>query len=112
MKFLAGMAVGAAAGYVVGTLLAPKSGEETREDIKQKMQDLGEKVQEKQGEARIAIQNTITKGKEEALVLSGKAQVLKENLYENVNHLKDNVVEKFQSDKIVEIKSYTDEQGE
>ena len=32
-KFLAGFAVGAAVGGVIGILLAPQSGEETREQI-------------------------------------------------------------------------------
>ena len=33
-KFVAGVAVGAAAGAALGVLFAPKSGKETREDLK------------------------------------------------------------------------------
>ena len=40
MKKLLGMAAAAAAGYVAGVLFAPKSGEETRKDLKAKKEEL------------------------------------------------------------------------
>ena len=43
MRFLAGFAVGAALGAVAGILLAPKSGEETRELLGEMASDLAKK---------------------------------------------------------------------
>ena len=44
MRFLAGFAVGAALGAVAGILLAPKSGEETREMLGEIASDLAKKT--------------------------------------------------------------------
>ncbi len=44
MSFFKGMVFGAMAGAVAGILLAPKSGKETREDIKRLAEDVEEKV--------------------------------------------------------------------
>ena len=44
MRFLAGFAVGAALGAVAGILLAPKSGEETREMLGEMASDLAKKT--------------------------------------------------------------------
>lgn len=116
VKFLAGLTIGAAAGYVAGTLLASKSGEETIEGLKVKAKVLTEKAQEKQEELRVALQNEMVKRKEEMKVLSEKAaenaSVLKESVVENVTHLKDNVADKFAHDEIVSVKSFKDENGE
>jgi gas vesicle protein len=43
-SFLGGIALGAVVGVVVGLLLAPQSGEETREMIKNKAGDIVERV--------------------------------------------------------------------
>ena len=43
-RFLAGFAVGAAIGAVAGILLAPKSGEETRNDLNEKMKKIKENL--------------------------------------------------------------------
>jgi gas vesicle protein len=43
-SFLGGLALGAVVGVVVGLLLAPQSGEETREMIKNKAGEIVEKV--------------------------------------------------------------------
>ena len=45
-KFFAGFVVGAAVGAVAGILLAPQSGEETRELIAEKSKDLKDKANE------------------------------------------------------------------
>jgi len=45
-SFLKGILVGAIAGAVAGVLLAPKSGAETREDLKKLAMDFGEKANE------------------------------------------------------------------
>lgn len=44
MSFFKGMLFGVMAGAVAGILLAPKSGKETREDIKRLAEDVEEKV--------------------------------------------------------------------
>lgn len=46
-KFALGAVVGAAVGAVVGILTAPKSGKETREDIKTKASEAKDKAGEK-----------------------------------------------------------------
>ena len=45
MRFLAGFAVGAALGAVAGVLLAPKSGDETREMLGDMASDLAKKTE-------------------------------------------------------------------
>jgi gas vesicle protein len=54
---------GAVAGVVAGILLAPKSGEETRRDLKRYARRAEEEVLEKAKEARAALDETIVRGK-------------------------------------------------
>ena len=54
---------GAMAGVVAGLLLAPKSGEETRRDLKGYARKAEEEVLEKAKEARAALDETIERGK-------------------------------------------------
>jgi gas vesicle protein len=72
---------GAVAGVVAGILLAPKSGEETRRDLKRYAKRAEEEVLEKAKEARAALDETIERGKQfiaekrvdvEAAVKAGK----------------------------------------
>ena len=44
-KFVLGALIGAAAGVVAGMLTAPKSGKETRADLKSKAHDLRERTE-------------------------------------------------------------------
>lgn len=46
-----GLAVGALAGAIAGILLAPKSGKETREDIKRYLIEMKDKIAEEIGDA-------------------------------------------------------------
>ena len=55
---------GAMAGVVAGLLLAPKSGEETRRELKGYARRAEEEVLEKAKEARAALDETIERGKE------------------------------------------------
>lgn len=55
---------GAVAGVVAGLLLAPKSGEETRRDLRNYARRAEEEVLEKAKEARAALDQTIEKGKQ------------------------------------------------
>lgn len=72
---------GAVAGVVAGILLAPKSGEETRRDLKRYARRAEEEVLEKAKEARAALDETIERSKQfiaekradvEAAVKAGK----------------------------------------
>jgi len=72
---------GAVAGVVAGILLAPKSGEETRRDLKRYARRAEEEVLEKAKEAKAALDETIERGKQfiaekradvEAAVKAGK----------------------------------------
>ena len=54
---------GAVAGLVAGLLLAPKSGEETRQALKGYAKRAEEEVLEKAKEARAALDETIERGK-------------------------------------------------
>lgn len=54
---------GAVAGVVAGLLLAPKSGEETRRELKGYARRAEEEVLEKAKEARAALDETIERGK-------------------------------------------------
>ena len=51
-KFVAGVAVGTAVGAAAGVLFAPKSGKETREELKVKLDELKEKVKDIKFEER------------------------------------------------------------
>ncbi|MCX6301431.1 MAG: YtxH domain-containing protein [Bacteroidia bacterium] len=44
-SFIAGLLTGAVVGGVIALLYAPKSGKETREDLKQKLEEYGKKVE-------------------------------------------------------------------
>jgi len=44
-SFLAGLLTGAVVGGVIALLYAPKSGKETREDLKRKLQEYGKEVE-------------------------------------------------------------------
>jgi gas vesicle protein len=58
-SFLKGLIFGALGGAVAGILLAPKSGEETREDIKKLAVDLKEKAIDTYEKARTEVEKKI-----------------------------------------------------
>ena len=67
-KFVVGFAIGAAVGGVVGLLLAPQSGEETREILSDKSKEICDKthdaVSEIQGKAEDIVSDMQAKGDE------------------------------------------------
>lgn len=66
-KFPLGAVIGAAAGIIAGVLTAPKSGKETRDDIKSKAEELKKKAAEAMDKAVDETKNLkekIHKGKE------------------------------------------------
>ena len=80
-SFLKGILVGAIAGAVAGVLLAPKSGTETREDLKKLAVDFGEKANELYKKA-----TDILKEKLEQLEKAGK-QIDQEKYMELVSQV-------------------------
>jgi len=50
-SFITGLLAGAAIGGVIALLYAPKSGKETREDLKQKLEDLEKEFETLKGKA-------------------------------------------------------------
>ena len=59
-SFFSGLVFGLAAGAVAGILLAPKSGEETREDLKKFAVDLGEKISDKYTQVKAEVEKRLT----------------------------------------------------
>lgn len=84
-SFLKGILVGAIAGAVAGILLAPKSGAETREDLKKLAVDFGDKANELYTKA-----TTILKEKLELLKKAGK-QINQERYLELVSQVVDEI---------------------
>lgn len=58
--------VAAAAGFAAGILLAPKSGKETREDLKAKARETKDRVDEKADEAMDVLKDGASKAEAEA----------------------------------------------
>ena len=84
-SFLKGILVGAIAGAVTGVLLAPKSGAETREDLKKLAVDFGDKANELYTKA-----STILKEKLTSLKKAGK-QINRESYLELVSQVVDEI---------------------
>lgn len=59
ISFLKGIVFGVVAGTVAGVLLAPKAGEETREDLKKFAGEMSKKANEYYGKARIELEKKI-----------------------------------------------------
>jgi len=64
LNFLAGMGVGALVGAVAALLLAPKSGKETRDDIRMAADDLKEKADKAMHDLSESSEELVQKSKE------------------------------------------------
>lgn len=73
-KFAIGALVAAAAGYVAGILTAPKSGKETREDIKEAAGKAYSAAEKQLKELNTQLGDLIEQGRAKAVELKGKAQ--------------------------------------
>ena|SRR3990167_4280594 len=62
-KFAIGAVVAGVAGYVAGVLTAPKSGKETRSDIKTKASDVKHETEHKLEQVQTEVANTINEAK-------------------------------------------------
>lgn len=65
-KIVVAFFAGGVAGALAGLLLAPRSGAETRQKIKQTSSDAGDKVKEKLEGAKSGIVSLFSRGKEKA----------------------------------------------
>lgn len=74
-KFAIGALVGAVAGVITGLLTAPKSGKETRQDIKDTASKVFAEAEKKLKSLYSELGELIDKGNQELKVVSGKAQV-------------------------------------
>ena len=73
-KFGLGVIIGAIAGVAAGFLTAPKSGKETRQDIKNKAQEARGSAERKLKEAHKELEKLSAEAKSKAKDLKGKAQ--------------------------------------
>jgi len=87
-SFFKGLIIGALGGAIAGILLAPKSGEETREDIKKLGLDLKEKAVDTYEKARAEVERKIEQVKK-------AGEKIDENKYRRIVA---EVVEEFRSD--------------
>lgn len=90
-SFMKGLLFGTVAGVVAGILLAPKSGEETREDLRKLAVDLKERATDLYDQARKELEKKIAQVKK----VGGK---IDENKYKD---LVAEVVDEFKKDAVV-----------
>ena len=89
--FIKGVLLGTVAGVVAGILLAPKSGEETREDIKKLAEDLKDKATDLYDDAKKELEKKIAQVKK----AGGKIDEMK------YKDLVSEVVDEFKKDAVV-----------
>lgn len=90
-KFGLGLVIGAVAGAVAGVLAAPKSGKETREDLKNKADDLKGSAERKLKEAHKELGKLSDQARDEAAKLKGKAKTELDELAKKADDLKEQV---------------------
>lgn len=66
-KFAIGALIGAAAGIIAGILTAPKSGKETRADIKEKAVDLKDEAVKRASTTKDRVEDAFDDAKEKAV---------------------------------------------
>lgn len=97
-KFAVGAAIAGVAGYVAGILTAPKSGKETREDVKaatakakrdaeNQLKKLHGELNELLDKAKGATQNFTKQSKEEVDKLIARAKSAKEKVRQNLSSI-------------------------
>lgn len=88
-KFAIGTVVAAAAGYVAGVLTAPKSGKETRQDIKDTAEKSVAEAEKQLRKLHTELNNLIDEAKSKAGDLSDKTRKELDNLLEKAKDSKD-----------------------
>lgn len=74
-KFFVGALIAGAAGYLAGILTAPKSGKETRQDIKDNASQMRQDVLNKASELRAEADEAVSKAKDKASEITGSAKL-------------------------------------
>lgn len=100
-KFMLGAVLGAAAGAIAALLTAPKSGKETREDIKNKATELSQDALRQLRKLEGELSKKISDVKKLAQRLEGEAKKEVEALVDRAEKLKDHalkMIEDFKSD--------------
>lgn len=90
-KFGLGLLIGAVAGAIAGLLTAPKSGKETRDDLKNKAGEMKGSAERKLKEAHKELGKLSDQAKAEAVKLKGKAQSEMNDLAKKADDLKEKV---------------------
>ena len=106
-KFGLGIIIGAVAGVVTGLLTAPKSGKETRQDIKNKAGELKGSAERKLKEAHKELDKLSNEAKAKAKELQGKAKDEMDSYAKKADDLKERV-----KGAITSIKSGDDDNDE
>ena len=88
-RFAAIAILAVAAGYVAGVLTAPKSGKETRKDIKDTANAKKAQIERRLKAVHTELGEQITKFKKQAKDLSGKTKKEADNLLEKATKAKD-----------------------
>lgn len=88
-KFAVATLIAAAAGYVAGVLTAPKSGKETRKDIKDVAQSKITELEKRLKSIHTELSSQLTKAKKQAGDLKGKAKKEADTLIERATKAKD-----------------------
>ena len=87
MKKLLGLVAAAGVGYVVGLLFAPKSGKETRSDIKSKLDNLKETTSEKVDNAKDIYDESVAKVKKGAGEIGEEMTIIAQEAQTSAGHI-------------------------
>lgn len=90
-KFGLGILIGTVVGVITGLLTAPKSGKETRQDIKDKAKEVKGAAERKLKDAHKELGKLSVQAKEKSSKLKGKAKVEWEELAKKADQLKGDV---------------------
>lgn len=88
-----GATIAAAAGYVAGILTAPKSGKETRDDIKNKALQTYSEAEKELKKLHTQLADVMAQAKDKASELTGKARSQYEEVIQKSQEAKDKVRE-------------------
>ena len=88
-RFALGTLIAAVAGYLAGILTAPKSGKETREDIKNTTVKTVHEAEKQLKKLHTELSDLLGKAKEQAANLSGKAKIEFDNVVASTTKVKE-----------------------
>lgn len=94
MKKLLGLVAAAAAGVAAGVLMAPKSGRETREDLKRKATDAKEYASDKKTRVQAAVKDGYESVRSTASTVKDEASGLADHAKSSAKNLSDDAKER------------------